>query len=57
MNRLTSALKAGTSAYFWYDGFNRICTWQSTGGPGVRFNVWGEVFFSSCSGVFNQPTH
>lgn len=40
MNRLTSALKTGTSAYFWYDGFNRICTWQSTGGPGVRFNVW-----------------
>lgn len=40
MNRLTHASKTGTNAYFWYDGFNRICTWQSTGGPGVRFNVW-----------------
>ena len=52
MNRLTHASKTGVDAYFWYDGLGRICTWQSTGGPGVRFNAWsGWDLAESLKGV------
>ncbi len=40
MNRLTSAVKGTASANFWYDGFNRICTWQENGSGFARFNVY-----------------
>ncbi len=40
MNRLTAASKTGASANFWYDGYNRVCTWQVNGSTNARFNVW-----------------
>ncbi len=40
MNRLTAAVKGTASANFWYDGFNRICTWQQNGSATARFNVY-----------------
>ena len=40
MSRLTAAVKGSVSANFWYDGFNRICTWQENGSANARFNVW-----------------
>ncbi len=38
MNRLTGAVKGTTAAYYWYDGFNRQCTWQINGN--VTFSIW-----------------
>jgi RHS repeat-associated protein len=40
MNRLTAAVKGSASANFWYDGLNRICTWQENGSGFARFNVY-----------------
>jgi RHS repeat-associated protein len=37
-NRLTSAVKGSSVSYFWYDGLNRVCTWQVNGD--ITFNVW-----------------